>query len=214
MPAITVIIADSVDSCRYALEGFIRENHHDYQLLHTAANAQEVLYASKQHQPHLIIIDVHLPGMCILQLCQQVLDHCPNSRIIVRATHDMAYHARRMLKEAAMGLVSKNAPNAELRHCLNWVHQGNLFIPPECQHLHIGKFRGEKEPDEFTLKVLLKLCLGRTLEQIVDELYASLSKVRWAKRTINRLAGASDSSEILRWAYLQGYISLKECWGL
>ena len=214
MSAITIVIADSVDSCRDALQGFILENRPDYQLLHTASQAQEVLYTAKQYQPNLVIIDVDLPGMCSLQLCQEVFQHCPGTRIITRTTQDTAYHARRMLKAGALGILSKNACKAELRQCLHWVHEGNLYLPRECHHLHIGKFRNEEELGEFELKVLSKICLTKTLEQIPKELYTSLSRVRRAKETIKRLANTSDSIGIMRWACLQGYVSLKESWGL
>lgn len=214
MSATTIVIADSVDSCRDYLEGFILKNRTEYQLLHTAANALEALSAAKQFQPNLIIIDVGLPGMCSLELSQQLVQHCPNTRIIARASEDIPYHARRMVKAGARGILSKTACNDELKHCLNWVHQDNLHLPAECRHLHLSKFAQERELDDFKLEVLRKICLAKTLEQIKDELYACFSRVRRAKEYINTLAGTSDRDGIMRWAYLHGYVSLKECWGL
>jgi DNA-binding NarL/FixJ family response regulator len=193
---------------------FIRENHSEYQLPRTACQAQELLESTKQYQPNIIITDADLPGMCSLELCRRLPEHCPGTRIIVRCTDDMAWHARRMLRVGAMGILSKNACKAELRQCINWVHQGSLHLPKECRHLHIRKFKEERELGEFEMAVLLNLCLRKTLEQIKDELFASLSKVRRAKEHINRLANAHDSIGIMRWAWLQGYISLRECWGL
>lgn len=135
MSAITIIIADSIDSCREHLENFILKNQPNYQLLYTATNAQEVLYASKQFQPHLIVIDVNLQGMCTAQLCREVLQNCAGTRIVARASEDIAYHARRMVGAGALGILSKHACNAELKYCLNWVHQGNPHLPAECRHL-------------------------------------------------------------------------------
>jgi len=207
-------MADSIDSLRKALEGFLLDNCADYQLLHTSCSANEIINAARQHQPQLIITDVDLPGRCSLQLCRELLQHSPGSHIIVRAADDIAYHGRRHIQAGARGILSKLATNAELRHCLNWVHEGNLHLPKECRHLQLRKFTDDKELDQFDRDVLLKICLRRTLEQIVEELYSSLSRVKRAKERINALVGASDSNSILRWACLHGYVSLKECWGL
>jgi DNA-binding NarL/FixJ family response regulator len=214
MSATTIVIADSIDSCRNALKGFLLDNPADYQLLHAAAGAQELIERAKQQPPQLIVTDVDLPGMCSLQVCQQLLQHCPHTRIIARAVEDIAYHGRRLVQAGVTGILSKHACNTELRHCLNWVHQGNLHLPKECRHLQLRKFTAERELCEFEVQVLWKVCLRRSLEQIVEELYASLSRVKRAKERINQLAGTHDSSGILRWACLQGYVSLKECWGL
>lgn len=214
MSLTTIVIADSVDSCREHLEGFILKNRNDYQLLHTAANATETLYAARHHQPNLVVIDVDLQDMCYLQLSQQVLEHCPHTRLIVRAADDIAYHGRRSVRAGARGVLNKHACNAELKQCLSWVHQGNLHLPAECRHLQLSKFAQERELDDFELEVLLNICLRRTLEQIKVELYACLSRVRRAKDRINALAGTRDRDGILRWAYLHGYISLRVCWQL
>jgi DNA-binding NarL/FixJ family response regulator len=214
MSEISIVMADSIDSCRKALEGFLLDNPADYQLLHTACTAPEVIEAAKQLRPQLIIIDVDLSGMCSLQLCRELLQHSAGSRIIVRAADDIAYHCRRQVQAGARGILSKLAANAELRHCLNWVHDGNMHLPKECRHLQLRKFTDDKELDQFDRDVLLKVCLRKTLEQIVEELYTSLSRVKRAKERINALVGASDSVSILRWACLQGYVSLRECWGL
>lgn len=214
MSATTILIADSVDSCREHLEGFILKNRNDYQLLHTSTNAQETLFAAKQYQPNLVIIDVGLQGMCSLELSQQVFQHCPNTRIIARASEDIAYHGRRMVKAGVRGILSKHACNAELKYCLSWVHQGNIHLPAECRHMQLSKFAQERELDDFELSVLLNICLRKTLQQIRVELYACFSRVRRAKERIKVLAGTGDRDGILRWAWMQGYVSLKECWEL
>jgi DNA-binding NarL/FixJ family response regulator len=214
MSAATIVIADSIDSCSNALKGFLLDNHAHYQLLHTAAHAQELIGVTRQQQPRLIVTDVDLPGMCSLQLCGQLVQQCPNSCIIIRAAEDIAYHARRMLQAGASGILSKHASNAELRHCLNWVHEGNLHLPKECRHLHLRKFTSQVELGQFEQDVLLRVCLRKSLDQIVEELYTSLSRVKRAKERINQLVGAHDGNSILRWAWLQGYVSLKECWSL
>jgi DNA-binding NarL/FixJ family response regulator len=214
MSKITILAADSIDSCRYALESFILQNPNQFKLLYTAAHAQEVVEITKKHSPQIVVVDVDLPGMCSIELCQRLVQHSADSRIIVRASDDVVYHTRQVLKAGANGVLLRHAPQAEMVHCFNTVSQGHFHVPGQCRHLLRHKFDEGRELGHFEQQVLWHLCLRKTLEEIVEVLYASLSRVKRAKERINSLAGTHDSSGILKWAWLQGYVSLKECWGL
>lgn len=214
MDAITIIIADSTDFCRDALASFIRENPLEYHLLCTASHGPELIEKSKQLQPNLVITQPDLPGMCNLELCRQLQQHCANTRIIVRPATDIAYHARRLMVTNVKGVLPRDASNTEIRQCLYSVHGGGYHFDRRCSQLLGRKLREEKELNNFEKEVLDLLCRWKATEKIAAELFVSLSKVRRARERIYRQAGTSNPYDLLRWASMEGYISLHECWGV
>ena len=65
--------------------------------------------------PDVVVMDIAMPGMGGLEALRRIRAHHPQARVLALSAHDDPLHARRALREGALGFLSKrSAPEALL----------------------------------------------------------------------------------------------------
>lgn len=99
----------------------IIEDHEEMQLLYKAMfrheedieivsqlfNAEEAFKKIKQLQPHLVIIDISLPGMSGLELTRIIHSSFPHLKILVVTGHEIQRYSKAVKEAGADELVMK-----------------------------------------------------------------------------------------------------------
>jgi YesN/AraC family two-component response regulator len=83
-----VLIADAAPHCRGALIRMIRRLHGYSGPLFEAGSAEEALATARRQHPELVFLDVHLPGMCGLQVGAHIRAERPQTRLVMLSAHE------------------------------------------------------------------------------------------------------------------------------
>jgi len=79
--------------------------------------------------PDVVVVTV-VPGpIHPLQLCREVADRTPVSRVIIQATPDQAAHSYQALRVGAWGCIDPDAGPAELHDAAEAVARGEALLP-------------------------------------------------------------------------------------
>jgi len=161
---------------------------------------REALLLADEVRPHVIILDLNLPGLGGLELLQRLVE-AGHGRVLVLSMHTEPHYARRALAAGAFGYVSKNAPPQELVTAVQRVGQGARYVETEiAQALALDE--GESQLlDALTPReqeIMRLLAQGSSLAEIGAELGVTYKTVANNCALIKSKLGLSRTVDLLR----------------
>lgn len=173
--------------------------------VHEAADGRTALALVQTVCPHLIVLDLNLPGIGGLELLRRLLLENKAARILVLSMHAEPLYAARALEAGAKGYLSKNASPDELIVAVRRVAEGGHYIENEiAQGLALqtvspgGPALPQLTPRE--LEILRLLADGRSLMEIADALAIGYKTVANACTGIKAKLGVSRMADLIRYA--------------
>jgi len=190
---IKVIIADDQDLIRGSLRIVLR-GEKDFEVVGVASNGIEAIELCKQHQPHVVLMDIHMPEMDGIEATRYIKQNLPNTRVVMLTTfHDMDY-VREALAAGAEGYLLKAMQPEDLASSIRVVHNGDMLIPQEIAKIMVSEWTSgvvsplktkkekEKRPSfgltARELDVLRLLVSGKDNREIAQGLYLTEGTVK------------------------------------
>lgn len=110
-----------------AMRLFIENNFEHAKVIWCTEDGQSGLDAWKKNPPHILIIDIHMPVMDGLTLCQHLMDLQCDSVIVINTAYDDFCFAKRAISLRAFDYIVKPADNSELlrslQSCIKEAHR-------------------------------------------------------------------------------------------
>src|SRR5690606_11457412 len=136
---IKVLIADDQDLIRGSLRIVLRVEK-DIEVVGVASNGVEAIELCKQHEPHVVLMDIHMPEMDGVAATRHLTNHFPNTRVVMLTTfHDMDY-VREALSAGAVGYLLKAMQPEDLASSIRLVHNGETLIPQEIAKIMVAEW--------------------------------------------------------------------------
>lgn len=193
-----------VDDHRHIHEVISRvlEKVADITVVGQAANGEEAIKLCKDTQPDLVLMDVVMPFMDGMQATEILRAKYPDLKILVLSSFHDHHSVHQLLRNGAVGYVTKDALTSDLVNIIRTTMQGKAvlsanvietLISPEADPHAIDKFNlTDRE-----LEVLVLMADGLTLQQMGQKLSISLSTVKYHSANIFQKLGAQNRSEAL-----------------
>lgn len=159
----------------------------------------------------LMFIDLVMPGLSDLDALRSLRRQYPDIPIAVISVHEDRDHIMQAISEGAIGYIPKSAEGAELLRALTLVLTGGVYFPrdilqnsPRSQPLATDRPKVNTQPgvtSSPTLttredQVLDLILLGRTNNDIAQELGLSPNTVRVHLRNLSLKLNLKDRNEI------------------
>jgi two-component system invasion response regulator UvrY len=196
-----ILIVDDHAVVRHGLRRLLSPA--DEHVIAEAGEGHRALALASDFRPHVIILDLNLPGLGGLELLRQLVE-AGHGRVLVLSMHAAPRFARRALAAGAYGYVSKNAPPEELVAAVQRVNQGARYVDREiAQALALDPDGDPQNIDTLTIRemeILRLLALGSSLEQIGLELGVSYKTVANNCALMKAKLGVSRTVDLLRLA--------------
>jgi len=177
------------------------------QVVGACKTAQEAIDFLTVHQPDIILLDINLPDMDGLQLCDTIREISRRSKIIVLTSANEAGLISQLLKKGANGYLLKNMERSELLTAIETVLLGKVFLSKAANEKLLEHFhnlndavaqvpiltRREKE-------ILLLLQEGFTGPQIADKLFLSQYTIETHRKNLMQKLNVSNTQLLLNTA--------------
>ena len=153
-------------------------------------------------RPDVVVMDLAMPGMGGLEALRRIRAHDPQARILTLSAHDDPLHARRALREGALGFLSKRTAPETLLSAVTTVAAGQRYLDADlAQKLALAEFDGRaKSPierlSEREFEVFVRLAGGATVQRIAMDLKLSASTVGTHLYNIKQKLGVQNQSEL------------------
>jgi two-component system, NarL family, invasion response regulator UvrY len=162
--------------------------------------------------PDVVVMDLAMPGMGGLEALRRIRSHHPQARVLALSAHDDPMHARRALREGALGFLSKRSAPEALIEAVTTVGAGRRYIDVAlAQKLALADLDGgSRSPieklSEREFEVFVRLARGETVQRIAEDLRLSASTVGTHLYNIKQKLGVVNQSELTLLAIRHGLI--------
>jgi two-component system, NarL family, invasion response regulator UvrY len=162
--------------------------------------------------PEVVVMDIAMPGMGGVEALRRIRARDPQARVLALSAHDDPMHARRALREGALGFLSKRSAPEALLEAIAAVAAGKRYIDPRvAQRLALEGLDGtESSPikrlSEREFEVFIRLARGASVQRIAEDLRLSASTVGTHLYNVKQKLGVSNQSELTLIAIRDGLI--------
>lgn len=199
-----VLLCDDHTLIRAGLRRLV-ESFDGIEVVAEAASADEAVIRAREHQPHVVLLDLSMPGRNGFDALDELRRTCPDTAVVIMSMHDDAGHVREALARGASGFVVKEAAPGELEIALRAAHAGRIFLSPQVSGpvLGDGAGRARRGPDGTHLsprqrEILAALGAGRTSKQIAADLGISIKTVETHRARLMEALGCRNAVELVR----------------
>ena len=203
-----------VDDHAVVRTGFrlLLQSQPDIQVAAEAPSGEAACQLYAELNPDVVVMDLGMPGMGGLEALRRIRARNPAARILALSAHDDPMHARRALREGALGFLSKRSAPETLIEAIGTVAAGRRYIDPSlAQKLALAEIEGAarspiEQLSEREFEVFIRLAGGATVQKIADDLKLSASTIGTHLYNIKQKLGVVNQSELTLLAIRHGLI--------
>lgn len=208
-----ILLADDHAVLRHGLTMLI-SSQPDMEVVAQAGTGREALQLAQQEAPDVAILDLSMPNMGGAEAAQQILQACPNTRVLALTRHADQAYLRRLWAAGATGYVLKQSVAETLLAAIRVVAQGGTFVDPSLAQGVMQRALGRpgaqgsraEVPSAREEDVLRDIAWGRSNKEIASRLGLSVKTVESYKASAIRKLKLRSRTEILRYALARGWI--------
>ncbi len=219
---VRVVLADDHDILRQGLK-LLLGLQPDMQVVGEARTGREALDLAVALRPDVVVLDITMPEMDGLAVCQRIRQQVPSTQVLILTMHESEEYFLEALRVGAAGyLVKKTAPT-ELHLAIQAVAEGGAFLYPGLAKALIRQViepnasanqisLAEQEPGgkqvgreihaltPRELEVLKLVAEGYTNQQIASQLVISVKTVQAHRANVMEKLGLRDITHLVRFA--------------
>jgi len=186
MNRIRLLIVDDHEIVRLGLRTLL-EGESDLQVIAEAGTAEEALTQLNYHHPDVVILDIQLPGRSGLDICREIVQRFPQTRVVMLTSSVNEGFVIEALRAGAAGYVLKQVGNDELVRAVRAAYRGEVALDPKSSTQIISRLNAlqknletsafsDLSPREMDILVLVARGLGN--KEIGEQLNLSDITVR------------------------------------
>ena len=188
------------------------------EILADAGTVDQAVAAIAQHEPDVVLLDVHMPGGGGIEVIRQAGSAGLRPTFLALSVSDAAEDVIAVIRAGARGYVTKNISGEELADAVRRVHGGDAVFSPRLAGFVLDAFAGgtdaapavtDPELDQLTARereVLRHIARGYMYKEIALRLDISPKTVEAHVSSVLRKLQLSSRHELSRWAVQRGWL--------
>jgi two-component system invasion response regulator UvrY len=198
---VTVLLVDDHAVVR---EGYRRllERHGDIVVIGEAADATEALAMFRAAAPQIVVMDITLPGLSGIEAMRRMLDHEPETRVLIFSMHEEVIFAKRALQAGAFGYLTKASAPSVLVEAVHTIASGRKYLSAAVANALAlradaldSNARNSLSAREF--EVLRQLVQGHSINDIALSMGINPKTVSNHQSLIRQKLGADSAVQLL-----------------
>jgi two-component system, NarL family, response regulator NreC len=214
--AVTILLADDHHVMRQGLR-MLLEAQEDFRVVAEVGDGLEAVKLAERLKPHVLIVDLMMPGINGLEVARQVSHRSPQTRIIVLSMYGNEPYVLEALRNGAVGYVLKDANAAELLRAVHEVVAGRRYLSPPLSEHAIEAYLQKAQDAVLDLyetlttrerEVLQLAAEGRTNADIAAVLCVSPRTVETHRAHLMHKLGLHTQADLIRYALKRGILPM------
>jgi len=213
MPKIRVLVVDDHAILRDGICSLLSLRE-DIQVVGQAANGQEALQQVAKTLPHVVLMDISMPGMDGLEATRRLNAVYPNIRVLILTQYADDKYISSLLEAGAVGYVLKRSGGEEIVTAIRSVYHQGAYLSPEVAHQVVTQRQNAppRQPKNMAgltrreLEVLALIVEGLTSREIAERLCIAHKTAMVHRTNIMRKLGVHKSTELVSYAIREGLV--------
>jgi DNA-binding NarL/FixJ family response regulator len=211
---IRILIVDDHTLVRAGLRALL-ENIEGLEVVGEASDGHEALAWVEHDRPHVILMDVMMPGLNGLEATARIAREWKNVRVLVLSMNANEEYVLQAMRAGAAGYLLKNVSTAEFELAIKAVARGETYLSSAVsKHVieaYIQRVGGEPSPLERLSprqrEVLQLIAEGNTTKEIAIRLNLSVKTVEMHRSHLMDQLDIHDVAGLVRFAIRTGLVS-------
>lgn len=155
----------------------------DVEVVGEADSGESALALVRVHKPHVVLLDMKMPGIDGWEVTRRLAKSCPSVKVIAVTAVSSDPLPTRILQLGAMGYLTKESGAEEMAEAIRRVYKGEKYLSAEiAQKMAINSI--QTPPDspfdllsEREMQVALMVTRGMMVQDIANRLFLSTKTV-------------------------------------
>jgi len=182
-----------------------------------AADGREALDLIKKHQPHVVLMDIGMPGINGLEATRRLGKSSPATHIIILSMYDSDEYVWQALNAGARGYLLKGSSLAELELAIKAVAEDKIYLSPSISrgliddYLHStgGEHRSAENLPPRQREILQLIAEGKSTKQIALSLKISVKTVDTHRSLLMKRLNVHAVAGLVRYAVRIGLVNIQ-----
>ncbi|MBT3207585.1 MAG: response regulator transcription factor [Bacteroidetes bacterium] len=204
MKKLKIFIADDHQLFTDGLEAIIK-NTEKFELVGSAQDGKTAYDQIVQLQPDLAILDIRMPEIDGIKLCQKIKEELPYTKVMMVSMILEFGIIKTLLDLEVDAYVLKNAGKYELIQALNKISDGEKYFSTAVKETYFSRPSKSQTTRNIILtrrekEVLTLLSHGYIAKEIAEKLFIGQSTVETHRKHLLSKLGVKNSAEMIRFA--------------
>ncbi len=198
---IRVAIVEDEQTVRDSL-GLLIDGIPGYSCVGTFPSMEDALERIGDAVPHVLLLDIHLPGMSGTEGVKVIQEQYPAVRVLILSVYDDEEKVFESICNGASGYLLKKTPPARLLEAIQQAHEGGSPMTPEIARKVVDLFQKTGPPEKLDtdltpqeVRLLRMLADGYSYKAAADRLKISINTIRVYIRSIYEKLHVHSKSE-------------------
>jgi DNA-binding NarL/FixJ family response regulator len=156
-------------------------------------------------RPDVAILDININPFSGIEATTMIKKLAPGTKIIGVSMHNQPSFAKKMIRNGAMGYVTKNSSKLEMYDAIRSVMKGEKFICAEIQRNITNQLLVEEEDNKLSkltereIEIIKLIKNGSTNKEIAETLFLSPRTVETHRARILKKLGLKNSLSLVKY---------------
>jgi DNA-binding NarL/FixJ family response regulator len=214
MKPIRVVLADDHALFRAGIRALLRTVS-DMVVVAEATDGQEAVRLAHDHRPHVLLMDIAMPGLNGIEAAERVVRELPGTRVVILSMHTGEEYVLRAIRAGASGYLLKSTEPEEFVRAVRRVSGGDLYLSPEVSKYLVRDYVRLVAPDADPLQrltprqreILQLMAEGHTTKAIATRLQVSVKTVETHRAQLMERLEIHDLPGLVRFAMRHGLVT-------
>jgi DNA-binding NarL/FixJ family response regulator len=187
----------------------------DVVVLGEASDGYEAIALVEKHHPHMVLMDIAMPGLNGLEATQRISKQWPDVKVVMLSMHQDDQYVRQALKMGASGYLLKDSATTELALAVRAVLRGETYLSPAASKGvlsdYVQRLRSDSSADVHLTprqrEVLQLIAEGCSTKEVAQRLGLAVKTVETHRTLLMKQLDVHEVAGLVRYAVRAGIVS-------
>lgn len=200
-----------VEDHSVVIEGIysLLQNEKGIEVCGYATNAQNCIGYFVNHTTDVILMDIGLPDMSGIDLCNIIKKKYPGIMVLALSTFNQGTYIKKMMQAGASGYLLKNTGKIELLDAIKTAAEGKIYLSFEVgKEMQLNKNLTSEYPllTKREKEILQFIAEGFTNIQIAGKLFISIDTVDTHRKNLHSKLNVKNTATLIRVAIENNFL--------